>query len=64
MTFTGNGAERSFEQPMHQIEHNLLHRVEGAILFQVRSDGARVYSQILHFTTIADAPVLVKSLAA
>jgi nucleoside 2-deoxyribosyltransferase len=57
------GAERSFFQRMHQIEEDLLARVEAAIRFQIRHDGPRVRSQILHFTTITDAPALVKSLS-
>lgn len=48
---------------LHQIEENLLGHVESAIRFQIRHDGLRVRSQILHFTTIEDAPGLVKTLS-
>jgi hypothetical protein len=60
--FASPGAERSFHQRMHQLEENLLARVESALRFQIRHDGPRVRSRILHFTTIAEAPGLVKSL--
>lgn len=61
--FPSTGAERSFHQRMHQLEEGLLSRVESAIRYQIRHDGSRVRAQILHFTTIAQAPALVKSLA-
>lgn len=61
--FASLGAERSFHQRMHQLEENLLARVESALRFQIRHDGPRVRSRILHFTTIAEAPGLVKVLA-
>ncbi len=62
--FTSAGAERAFHQRVRQIEENLLDRVEDAIRFQIRHDGPRVRGKILHFTTIAGAPEMVKRLSA
>ena len=61
-TFPSPGAEKSFHQRLHQVEENMLTRVEGAIRFQIRHDGPRVRGNILHFTTIQNAPALVSSL--
>lgn len=61
-SFPSLGAERKFQQRMSQVEESLLDRVEAAIRYQRDHDGSRVRGRILHFTTIDEAPSLVRSL--
>lgn len=61
-SFPSRGAERKFRQRMTQVEESLLDRVEAAIRYQRDHDGSRVRGRILHFTTIDEAPTLVRSL--
>jgi len=57
-------AQRSYEQRWHQVGEHLLDRVEAGIRYQLNFDAQRVRSNILHFSTISKAPVLVKELLA
>ncbi|MAQ94053.1 MAG: hypothetical protein CMM84_11080 [Rhodothermaceae bacterium] len=54
----------AYEQRLQQIGESLLSDVENALRYQVREDGPRVRSEILHYTTIAEAPALVQELLA
>lgn len=60
--FPSPAAERNFIQRMHQLEESMLSRVEAAIRFQLRHDGPRVRSRILHFTDMSNVLPLVNSL--
>ena len=52
----------AYEQRLQQIGESLLSDVENALRYQVREDGPRVRADILHFTTIEEAPALVQRL--
>ena len=61
-SFPSQGAERNFLHRLSQIEEHLLNRVQEAIKFQIRYDGPRVRSNILHFNTIENSPAMVEQL--
>ena len=58
----GRVARRRFEQRQVQIEENLLDRVESALKYHVGFDNRGLRESLLHFTTIDEAPALVKQL--
>ncbi len=61
--FVSPAQERAFHQRFYQVEQSLLTRVEAAIKYQMRHDGPRVRSKIVHFTTMDAAARLVRELA-
>ncbi|MEM1055277.1 MAG: STING domain-containing protein [Bacteroidota bacterium] len=54
--------EAAFEQRLLQIGQDLLSDVEAALRYQVREDAMRVRREILHLSTIEEAPALVQRL--
>lgn len=58
-SFPSEVAEREFQQRFRQIGAQLLDRVEMAVRYHLRTEGHRVRSKMLHFTTIQEAPELV-----
>lgn len=55
-------ARRQFDQRRTQLEGRLLDNVKSAIEYQVLRDVPNVRAEMLHFTTIGEAPALVRDL--